>query len=61
MLCFPDGASKGAKRNTEHRVNHREQTTRGGDVTTNTAIPGMADVEHGEVKECFPMSTCWFV
>lgn len=50
---MPDGTSKQAKRNTEHRVNHQEQTTRSGDVTTHTALSQTADVEQREVKECF--------
>lgn len=49
---MPHGTSKRAKRNTEQRVNHPEQTTRSGDVTTHTALSQTADVEHREVKEC---------
>lgn len=34
-------------------MNHQEQTTRSGDVTTRTALSQTADVEHREVKERF--------
>lgn len=49
---MPDGTTKGAKRNTKQRVNHPEQTTRGGDIVTHTALSQAADVERKEVKEC---------